>query len=110
MQTLRDYLFGFWIRFAALFDKTAILLIIPALLVLWDIDAAMFKTILQWVVVAPILAGIAVMVSRVIFHKVDLTKLIRRAEDGNTAAAIIALGVILSVTIIFLALVLWSKA
>ncbi len=82
MNKLQSISQGFSARLWALCDKTALLLIIPALAVLLYIDEAMFKTILQWVVVAPVLAGIAVMVSRVIYHKINLTDLVMRAKAG----------------------------
>ncbi len=110
MISLKRHLVGYWLRVLALLDKSALLLMAPALLVLYVIDAPMFKTITQWIVVAPVLAGIAVMVSRVIYLKINLTDLVRRSQAGNVAAAIVAAAVILSVSLLFMALILWSKA
>ncbi len=107
---MNKHLKGFWLRIVAACDKTALLLIVPALLLLAYIDLPMFKTIIQWVIVAPVLAGIAVIVSRVIYVKVGLTDLIVRSRAGNTAAAIVAASLIFSIALIFMAVVLWSKA
>lgn len=109
-MNIYEHLLGFWHRLVAVADKSAILLIIPAALALYFIDVPMFKTLMQWVVYAPVLAGVAVIVSRVIFHRVNLSLLIRQSESGNVAAAIVVFAITLFVALIFMALVLWSKA
>lgn len=97
-------------RLWAFVDKSALILIIPALIALYYIDQPMFNTLLEWLVFAPVLAGVAVIVSRIVFHRIDLTKLIIETEKGNTAASILAAAVLLFVALIFTALVAWAKA
>lgn len=97
-------------RLSALIDKSALFLIIPCALALYFIDAPMFTTMMQWLVVAPIIAGVAVMVSRIIFPQVKLTELILEAHTGNKAAGIVAGALIIFVGILLLALVTWAKA
>ncbi|MNH30681.1 hypothetical protein D3C79_909900 [compost metagenome] len=70
----------------------------------------MFATLLQWVVFAPVLAGIAIIVSRVTFPQIELTKLVKEAELENRAAGLVVAAIILFVGITMLSLVLWAKA
>ncbi|MNC55973.1 hypothetical protein D3C75_1055410 [compost metagenome] len=91
-------------------DKSALFLILPCAAALYFIDPAMFATLLQWVVFAPVLAGIAIIVSRVTFPQIELTKLVKEAELENRAAGLVVAAIILFVGITMLSLVLWAKA
>lgn len=97
-------------RMKALADKSAWLLILPSLLALFFIDQAMLKTLIQWLVFAPILAGVAVIVSRVVFPQINLTTLVEQTRQGNTGAGILAAATVLFVAMVILALVMWAKA
>jgi len=56
------------------------------------------------------LAGIAVVVCRVVLPQVNLSRLLRGANSGNVADSLVASSVILFLGMIFLGLVWWSKA
>lgn len=97
-------------RIKTLGDKSAMLLIIPCLVALFFIDASMVKTLVQWLVFAPIIAGVAIIVSRIVFPQLNLTKLVEEVHGGNTASAILASGLLLFVGLLIFALVTWAKA
>jgi hypothetical protein len=97
-------------RLKALLDKSAWLLILPSLIALFFIDKMMLETLVQWLVFAPVLAGVAIIVSRVVFPQVHLTTLVGQVRQGNTAAAILASSLVLFVAIVIVALVMWAKA
>lgn len=97
-------------RLKALLDKSAWLLILPSLVALFFIDEAMLKTLVQWLVFAPVLAGVAIIVSRVVFPQIHLTTLVEQTQKGNTAAGHLASALVLFVAIVILALVMWAKA
>ena len=105
-----EQLYSFLGRFRALVDKSALFLIIPCAAALYFIDSAMFMTLLQWLVFAPVLAGIAIIVSRVVFPQVHLTDLVTQAREGNRAAGFVAGALIIFVGLLLLALVTWAKA
>lgn len=105
-----EHIKSFLRRFSFLVDKSALFLIIPCAVALYFIDQAMFATLLQWVVFAPVLAGIAIIVSRVTFPQIELTKLVKEAELENKAAGLVVAAIILFVGITMLSLVLWAKA
>lgn len=98
------------LRLYALIDKSALFLIIPCACALYFIDAAMFTTVMQWLIVAPIIAGVAVMVSRIVFPQIRLTKLINEAHEGNIASGVVAAAVIIFLGVLLLALVTWARA
>ncbi len=104
------FISSFLRRFKVLVDKSALFLIIPAMAALYFIDEAMTKTLVQWLVFAPVIAGVAIMVSRVVFPQINLTRLIDETHEGNKASAIVAGALLLFVGILFFALVTWAKA
>lgn len=97
-------------RLKALLDKSAWLLILPPLLALFFIDTAMLQTLIQWLVFAPVLAGLAIIVSRVVFPQIHLSTLVEQTRQGNTAAGLLASALVLFVAIVIMALVMWAKA
>lgn len=97
-------------RTKALADKSAWMLMIPSIVALCFIDVSMLKTLLQWLAFAPVLAGVAVIVSRVVFPQIHLTDLVDQTSQGNRAAAILASSLVLFVALVVIALVMWAKA
>lgn len=104
------FLKSFLTRFRVLGDKSALFLILPFVAALFFIDTPMLKTLIQWLIFAPIIAGVAVMVSRVVFPQVDLTRLIKETHEGNKASAILAGSLFLFVGVLVFSLVTWAKA
>lgn len=97
-------------RLRALIDKTALLMILPCFILLWFIDEAMTLTVVQWLLVAPIITGLAVIVSRMMFPQINLTRLLEEAHGGNRASGIVVAGLLLFVGLLILSLVTWAKA
>lgn len=97
-------------RLRALIDKTALLMMLPCIALLWFIDEAMLLTVVQWLLVAPIITGLAVIVSRMMFPQIELTALLREAHGGNRGAGIVVSGLLLFVGLLILSLVMWAKA
>lgn len=98
-------------RIGALTDASAWLLIAPALAALYVIDPALAKTFAQWSIFGLVLAGAAVMISRIIFPQIDLQALVKSVlEDRSTAAGIVAASVVFFVGLVMLSLVIWAKA
>ncbi len=97
-------------RFLALIDQSAWLMIAPCALAIYFIDDTMFKTLLQWLLFAPILTGVAVIVSRIVFPQIHLTEMVDEVKAGNTAAGILSGCLVLFVAVLVVALVLWAKA
>lgn len=104
-----NFLNSLRIRVAALLDKSAWLLIVPALLVLFFIDAGMVKTLIQWSAYGLVLAGVAVVVSRIVFPQIDLTRLVAEVHLENRAAATLAAALVIFVGLLMLSLVIWAK-
>lgn len=97
-------------RFFALFDSGAWMLMFPAAALLYWLDAPMVTTVVQWLLIAPIMAGLTIMVSRIIFPQVSIAWLVSEVSLGNRAAGTLAAALVLFVGIVFLALVIWARA
>lgn len=97
-------------RITALGDKSALLLIVPAVAALYEIDSPLCKTVLEWLLVTPIFAGVAIILSRTIFPQVDLGLLVDEAVLENKAAAIIVAGLMVFCGLLIMALTLWARA
>lgn len=98
-------------RTRAMFDKSAWMLITPAIVGIYLLDAALARTLATWMLFALVIAGAAVIISRIIFPQIDLNTLLRQVQEkNNTGAGIVVAAVILFVGLVMLALVLWAKA
>lgn len=98
-------------RFRAMFDKSAWLLIAPALAIIFFLDPALGRTLLTWSAFGVAIAGVSVIISRIIFPQIDLSAMVRSVSDQrNTGAAIVVASVILFVALVMIALVMWAKA
>lgn len=96
-------------RFKSLFDQGAWFLIVPAAYLLHDIDQAMFATVWQWLLVASVLAGLSIIVSRIVFPQVQIAWLVGEIKERNLAAGLLAAALVVFVGMIFLGLVLWAR-
>lgn len=98
-------------RAAAFIDKSAWLLILPAVAYLFFVDTAMARTLLDWTAYALVLSGIAIIISRVTFPQIDLSDLVDKvSKTGDRAAAMVVSAIIMFVGIVILALVLWARS
>lgn len=100
-KRLRPFLdIGSWILF--------ILTLVP----LYLINPPMLVTLVQWTAFAVALAGVAVMLCRVLLPMVDLGELYDRIRNGrgDTTDAIVFASVVALLGVLFLGLILWGKA
>ncbi|EJM1834478.1 hypothetical protein Q6I89_004358 [Salmonella enterica] len=97
-------------RTRALGDKSAWFMMMPSIVLLWLIDASLFKTIIEWLIIAPLITGFAVMLSRLVFPHVHLGELVDESIQGNKAAGIVVAGLMIFCGLLILALMLWARA
>lgn len=96
-------------RLKLLFDQSAWLLMLPASLLLYFTDPPMATTVAQWTLIALVLAGVAIIVSRVTFPQLDFDRLLPLVYEGNNAAAVVLAALVLCVGMIYMSLVLWAR-
>lgn len=109
MESVNTFFASLLKRFSAFGDKSAFLLTAPFALALYLLDPALAKTLLQWVLFAPVLAGVAIVVSRLTFPHIVLGDHVESARSGNVASAIVVAALIGFVGAVIIGLVLWSK-
>ena len=97
-------------RLTALFDKSAWLMMGPALIALYYTDQPLASTLLQWTMFALALAGAVVVVSRVIFPQISIGELVEQAKTDPKAAGLVVASVVLFVGLLFIGMVMWAKA
>ena len=99
-------------RLVPFLDLSAWILVIVALIPLFFIDRAMALTLVQWTLYGLALAGVAVVISRVVLPQIDLSEWVElaRKTDGPPGAHWIVFDVMMFLAITFLGLVLWAKA
>lgn len=100
---------SWFLRLAALLDKSAWLLIAPALAALFWVDAPLARTFVQWTPFFLVLAGVAIIISRIVFPQINLGQFARRAYGGDQACALVTAALILFVGILIISGVLWVK-
>jgi hypothetical protein len=86
------------------------LLILPALIILALVDFDLVITLLQWSLFALVLAGVAIVVSMVVFPQIHLSTLMSRVVAGDRSAAIVVQGLLIFFGLLFFSMVYWAKA
>lgn len=104
------YLNSLMLRVRALGDKSALFLMLPSLLVAFLIDAPMAETITEWLIMAPFMAGLTVLLSRVMFPYIDFPRLLDEVMLENRGAAVVVAGLMTFCGLLMLALILWARA
>ena len=106
---MKNFLTRLQTRLVPFMDLSAWVLLIVACVPLLFTAPAMLVTLAQWVVFGLALAGVAVMLSRVVLPQIKLNSWLNLAANGSVAAAIVVAAVIWLLSIFFLGLVLWAK-
>lgn len=96
-------------RITPFFDLSAWVLLIVSAIPLAVIDRPMFDTLVQWTVFAIALAGISVVLCRLLLPQIDLTAYLAEAKKGSVSAAIVVFSVAFLLSALFMGLVLWAK-
>lgn len=97
-------------RVAPFYDPTAWTLIALCAGGVFLFDPVLAKTVLQWVLLFGVFAGVAVIISRHVLPQVNLDELVKAALAGNIGAGLVALGLCIFLSFLVLALTLWGKA
>lgn len=97
-------------RLLFLADKSAFILIAPALLVLLLVAPAMARTLVEWTAFAFVLSGASIIITRICFPQIKLTDLVKDTSAGQMSSALLASTVVGFVGLLMLSLVLWGKA
>ena len=95
-------------RVRALVDRSAWLLIVMGALILGATDYRLLMTLVQWTAFALVLAGVSIVVSRVVFPSVNLGELIERMRSGELPAAVVAAALLVFVGMLFNGIVQWA--
>ena len=98
-------------RIAPFYDPTAWALIVICAGGVALFDPVMAKTILQWVLMFGVFAGVAVIISRHVLPQISLTAAVETAmKDNPVASAILVLSVAIFLSTLVYALTIWGKA
>lgn len=98
-------------RLIPLLDISAWVLLITSAVPMLLLNPAMVVTLITWTAYGIALAGISVMLNRLVLPQIKLDAFLREAlNNGNVAAGIVVAAVLLLLGIFFLGLVLWAKA
>lgn len=96
-------------RGKAITDGGAWLLIVPFALFWNQVDSADIKTSLVWLLKLPIIVGVVIILSRLVFPQIRLGSLMQKVDDGNVAAAIVVSGLLLFVGLLIMTATGWAK-
>lgn len=97
-------------RVAPFYDPTAWTLIALCAGGVWLFDPIMAKTLVEWVLLFGLFAGVAVIISRHVFPQISVTAAVNMAMQSATGAAILVFGICLFMSFLVLAITLWGKA
>lgn len=109
LSFLRLSAWTWWRRVSSLVDGSAILLIAPALAWMWQRDRPLVSSVMEWTVMFTILAGLAIVVSRITFPHLNLRQFLARALGGDVAAAIVVAGLLVFVAWTMQTIAGWAR-
>lgn len=101
-----------WRRIAALFDGSAWLLMLIGGIALVFTDPGLLVALLSWSAFALVLAGLVIVVSRIMFPQINLQELMANVLFGGSnaiGAAIVVASVVLFCSVLSISFVLWAK-
>ncbi|MFS2112743.1 hypothetical protein [Herbaspirillum frisingense] len=106
---LKKFYQKFQTRLAALVDKSAWFLIVPALVIVYCIDPVRTISVLTWMLFVAILVGFCIQISRIAWSPIDLVNMVGMAARDPRASAIVVAAVIVFVGLLVLSVVLWTR-
>ncbi|MFJ9451524.1 hypothetical protein [Herbaspirillum sp. NPDC101397] len=109
MQRIKNYFLAFGTRLKALVDKSALLLILPAMLILGVLDLPKTAAIASWMLFGAVLVGFCIQISRIAWSPLDFTALVDKAMEDSRACATIVAAIIIFVGLLFLSLAFWTR-
>lgn len=99
-----------FLRLRAIWDPSVLILIIPALVVVFFVDSSMAYTLLEWIAFAPVVVGLSVLISQVVFYQIKFGELVKKVRYENSiAAAMVVSALIIFVSILSYAIVSWVR-
>ena len=88
-------------------DMRAYVLMIPCGLVLYFTDPVIFQTWIQWGAALPVIAGVMLLLRKIVFNTVDLSAAIDKACETSSGAATVFLGIAIFCSTFLIAATLW---
>ena len=89
-------------------DRSAWLLVLVGGAILGVTDYRLLLTLVAWVAFTAVLAGITIMLSRVVFPTIDLGEWIDKARGGEMPAALIVAALLVFAGLLFNGVVSWA--
>lgn len=109
MKFLINLYAKFEARILALTDKSALFLMLPALLVLGLVDLPRTLSIASWMLFGAVLVGFCIQISRIAWSSINFQAMVDKAQEDPRACAIIVAAVIVFVGMLFLSLAFWTR-
>lgn len=96
-------------RIKALIDKGGWMLIALGAVGLAIADYRLLLTLLEWSLYALVIGGLTIIVSRITFPQIKLSRLVERAQEGDMPAAVMVAALLLYCALVFIGIVMWAK-
>lgn len=99
----------FTTRLSAFLDKSAWILVIIGALILGFTDGVLLGVLVKWTSFMFIVAGLAIVLSKLVFPTISFSAFIEYVKAGNIAAGMVMAAVILFVAMAMYTVVFWAK-
>lgn len=88
-------------------DLRILMLTVPATIVLWLLDPILTQTWVQWGMAIFVVAGITLLVRKILFHSFDMSAAIEKAVETSGGAGQVVMAVAIVMAAIMLSVTLW---
>lgn len=93
--------------FKSMQDSRIFLLIFPATILLWFLDPVLTETWMQWGLVIFAVAGLSLLLRKILFNTFDMSAAIEKAVESSAGAGQVVMAVAIVMASIMLSVTLW---
>lgn len=93
--------------FKSMRDSRIFILIFPATFILWLLDPILTETWCQWGLVIFAVAGLTLLLRKILFNSFDMSAAIEKACESSNGAGIVVLAVAIMMASIMFSVTLW---
>lgn len=88
-------------------DSRIYILVVPATILLFIIDPIIAQTWMQWGIVLPIIAGVTLVLRKILFNTLDMSAAIEKACETPSGSGSVVLAVAIVMAAVLLSATIW---
>lgn len=96
-------------RLSAFLDKSAWVLVVVGAVVLGLSDVTLLEVLAKWTSFTFIVAGIAIVLSKIVFPTISLSEHLEKVKEGSVASGLVVAAIVVFVASVIYSVIFWAK-